>query len=180
MYMPENPNLKIAFNEQELSEIVLAGGCFWGTQAYIRRVPGVAFTECGYANGHTENPNYKEVCSGKTGYAEVVRIRYDVIMLPLKNLLNDYFKTINPTIRNRQGNDRGSQYRSGIYYTDTDNLPVIQSVIEEEQKKYNKAIVTEVMPLTCFYRAEESHQNYLEKDPFGYCHVDLSRLEESE
>lgn len=176
MHMPDNPNLKINFGS-DLSQIVLAGGCFWGTQAYIRRVPGVAFTQCGYANGYTEDPTYEEVCSGATGHAEAVMVKYDASKLPLCKLLTQYFKTINPTTLNRQGNDRGSQYRSGIYYLEPHDLPEIQAAIVAEQKKYPKPIVTEVVPLDSFYPAEGYHQDYLEKNPSGYCHVDLSSLE---
>ncbi len=176
MYMPDNPNLKINYGSA-LSKIVLAGGCFWGTQAYIRRVPGVAFTQCGYANGHTEDPTYEDVCSGATGHAEAVMVQYDASRLPLSKLLTEFFKTIDPTTLNRQSNDMGSQYRSGIYYMDPHDLPEIQSEIEAEQKKHNKPIVTQVVPLTSFYPAEGYHQDYLEKNPSGYCHVDLRKLE---
>jgi len=174
--MPDNPNQNIRYDENKLSRIALAGGCFWGTQAYIRRIYGVAHTECGYANGHTENPDYESVCSGMTGHAEAVLVRCDAEMLPLKKLLFEYFQTINPTSRNRQGGDMGAQYRTGIYYFDPDDEAVIREVISEEQKKYNSSIVTEVLPLNCFYRAEDYHQDYLEKNPNGYCHVDLSKL----
>lgn len=179
MYLPINPNLKIEY-KSNLPEIIVAGGCFWGTQAYIKRIPGVAFTECGYANGHIENPDYETVCSGSTGYAEAVRVQYDDDILSLQKLLTEYFKTVNPTTRNRQGNDIGSQYRSGIYYINLDDLQSIEAVITVEQTKYSKPIVTEATPLTSFYRAEEYHQDYLEKNPNGYCHVDLRRLEELE
>lgn len=176
MRMPDNPNRNLAFDENKLCSIVLAGGCFWGTQAYIRRIRGVARTECGYANGRTENPDYKQVCGGATGHAEAVLVQYDADILPLQKLLSEYFSTINPTSRNRQGGDAGTQYRTGIYYSNPSDEAVIRAVISEEQRKVEAPIVTEVLPLTCFYRAEDCHQDYLEKNPNGYCHVDLSRL----
>ncbi|MDR0287946.1 MAG: peptide-methionine (S)-S-oxide reductase MsrA [Clostridiales bacterium] len=176
MKMPVNPNNNIKYEEQSLSKIVLAGGCFWGTQAYIRRVPGVAYTECGYANGHTKAPDYELVCTGTTGHAEAVLVKYDANRLPLKNLLSEYFKTINPTSKYRQGGDIGTQYRTGIYYSDPKDGPIIRMVVSDEQKNYDKPIVTEILPLQCFYRAEDYHQDYLEKNPNGYCHVNLSML----
>lgn len=178
MYLPYNPNNHITYNEDKLAQIVLAGGCFWGTQAYIRRLHGVAHTACGYANGHIRDPDYKAVCTGATGHAEAVLVGYDPAVLPPSKLLKEYFKTINPTSKNRQGGDVGSQYRTGIYYCDEVDLPVIHKVIINEQRKYAKPIVTEVLPLDCFYKAEEYHQDYLEKNPNGYCHVDLSLLQE--
>ena len=164
------------YDEQELSSIVLAGGCFWGTEAYIRKLSGVTFTEVGYANGHVVNPSYELVCTGTTGAAEAVLVKYDPDVLPLERLISEYFKTINPLTENRQGNDIGSQYRSGIFYSNPDDTPVIQKVIREEQKNYDEHIVTALEPLTSFYKAEEYHQDYLEKNPDGYCHVDLSLL----
>lgn len=176
--IPLNPNLKIDYDPTKLKTIYLAGGCFWGTQAYMARVPGVADTAAGYANGQTENPTYEEVCTLPTGHAETVRVRYDPGILPLEKLLEEFFKTINPTQKGRQGNDVGDQYRNGIYYTDEKDVPVIRAVIEREQMKYDRPIATEVEPIHCFYDAEEYHQDYLEKNPGGYCHVDLSRLNE--
>ena len=174
--IPDNPNTKIQFDKSKLSGIVLAGGCFWGTQAYVRRIPGVVHTECGYANGHTINPDYESVCSGATENAEAVLVKYDAERLSLSKLLSEYFKTINPTSKNRQGGDMGPQYRTGIFYSDPGDESAIRECVSEEQKKYEKPIVTEILPLTCFYKAEDYHQDYLEKNPNGYCHVDLSKL----
>ncbi|MCL2833669.1 MAG: peptide-methionine (S)-S-oxide reductase MsrA [Treponema sp.] len=162
--------------ENKPSSIVLAGGCFWGTQAYIRRLKGVLRTSCGYANGNTPNPDYKMVCTGKTGHAEAVRTEYDPDILPLEKLLSEYFKTINPTSVNRQGGDTGTQYRTGIYYSAESDKTTAETFIAKEQKKFGRPIAVEVLPLTCFYPAEEYHQDYLEKNPGGYCHVDLSLL----
>ena len=176
MQMPENPNRELVYDFQSLSSIVLAGGCFWGTQAYTRRIYGVARTVCGYANGTVGNPSYQLVCSGATGHAEAVLVQYDAVRLPLRELLSAYFQAIHPTSLNRQGGDAGPQYRTGIYYSASEDRAVILDVLAEEQTKYDEAIVTEVLPLACFYQAEEYHQDYLEKNPNGYCHVDLSKL----
>jgi peptide methionine sulfoxide reductase msrA/msrB len=143
-------------------------------EAYFSRIRGVVATTAGYANGKTENPTYEEVCSGKTGHAETVHVVYNPEVVSLDQLLRHFFRIIDPTARNRQGNDIGLQYRSGIYYRDPEELPVIGAVLAEVQKEYQKPVVTEVLPLANFYPAEEYHQKYLEKNPGGYCHVDLS------
>lgn len=173
---PENPNLKISYNSEKLDEIWLAGGCFWGVEAFMSRVYGVADAISGYANGKIDNPTYKDVCLGNSGYAETVHISYSSKHVDLKKLLENYFKIIDPTSLNRQGNDIGSQYRTGIYYKNSEDAEVIKEVIIDEQKKYEKPIVIEVKPLLSFYIAEEYHQNYLEKNPNGYCHVDFTSL----
>ena len=147
---------------------------FLGVEAYFSRIRGVVATTAGYANGKTENPTYEEVCSGKTGHAETVHVVYNPEVVSLDQLLRHFFRIIDPTARNRQGNDIGLQYRSGIYYRDPEELPVIGAVLAEVQKEYQKLVVTEVLPLANFYPAEEYHQKYLEKNPGGYCHVDLS------
>lgn len=177
---PDNPNLKVNYKGEKLNDIWLAGGCFWGVEAYMARVYGVADAVSGYANGKTENPSYEDVSYRKTGHAETVHVSYDSKLVDLKTVLEYYFKTINPTTLNRQGNDAGSQYRSGIYYKDLDDVAVIKEVIKEEQKNYDDPIVVEVLPLSNFYIAEEYHQDYLEKNPEGYCHVDFSSLSEQD
>ena len=174
--LPPNPNQDVDYKGKKLKEIWLAGGCFWGVQAFFSRVYGVAEATAGYANGKTENPTYEEVCSGRTRHAEAVHLRYDPNLVTLASLLRHFFRIIDPTTLNRQGNDRGIQYRSGIYYRDAGDLLVIQAVIAAVQQEYRQPIVTEVLPLTNFYPAEEFHQNYLEKNPDGYCHVDFSAL----
>lgn len=153
------------------SEIYLAGGCFWGTEHFLKLIRGVKSTEVGYANGHIENPTYKEVCTDQTGFAETVKVVYDPKIVNLELLLNLYFQTIDPTSLNRQGNDTGSQYRTGIYYTDKADLPVIEDAVHELAKKYSHPLVLEVEPLKNFYKAEEYHQDYLDKNPNGYCHL---------
>lgn len=156
-------------------EIYLAGGCFWGIDEYFSRIPGVVGTESGYANGSTANPSYEEVCHG-SGHAETVRVTYDPARVGLATIVRQLFEVIDPTSRNRQGNDRGVQYRTGVYYTDEADLPVLRQVFADEQAAYDKPIVTELMPLENFYIAEEYHQDYLKKNPGGYCHVDFSSL----
>lgn len=157
-----------------MKEIVLAGGCFWGVEEYMSRIDGIIETTVGYANGTTENPTYEEVCTNITGHAEACYIKYDENILSLENLLNRFWKIINPTLLNRQGPDIGSQYRTGIYYIDESDLPTIMKTFEEQKLKYDKPIVTEVEPLKVFYKAEEYHQKYLKKNPNGYCHIDLN------
>lgn len=174
--LPENKNKGIVYNKDTLREIALAGGCFWGVEAYFARIKGVAETSVGYANGKTEKPTYHEISS--TGHAETVWVRYDPQWVTLQTLLDYYFKIIDPTSKNRQGNDMGTQYRTGIYYTEEADLPVIQAAIAKEQQKYNKPIVTEVAPLLRYDPAEDYHQAYLDKNPNGYCHVDFSSLQD--
>ena len=158
-----------------MKEIVLAGGCFWGVEEYMSRIDGVIDTKVGYGNGNTENPTYEEVCTNTTGHAEVVYIKFDENIISLEELLNRFWKIINPTLLNRQGPDIGSQYRTGIYYIDEEDLETINKTKAEQQKKYKDPIVTEIEPLKVFYDAEEYHQKYLKKNPEGYCHIDLSK-----
>jgi peptide methionine sulfoxide reductase msrA/msrB len=174
--LPENPNLQVDYSARALHKIYLAGGCFWGTQAYLDRVPGVAATSVGYANGRTIKPSYQNVCTNNTGYAETVEVSYDPAVLSLQDLLKQFSQIIDPTMLNRQGNDKGTQYRSGIYYTDTQDVPVIEAVLREEQLRYKLPIVTEVKPLERYDQAEDYHQAYLEKNPGGYCHVSFKTL----
>lgn len=157
-----------------MKEIYLAGGCFWGVEEYLSRINGVMDTDVGYANGKKENPTYKEVCTGTTGHTETTLIKYDESILSLEELLDNFWKIINPTILNRQGPDIGNQYRTGIYYTDESDLEAINKTLNKQQSKYNSPIVTEIMPLNSYYEAEEYHQDYLKKNPGGYCHIDLN------
>lgn len=157
-----------------MKEIALAGGCFWGVDEYFSRKKGVVSTKAGYANGIKENPTYNEVCTGRTGHAETVMVKFDESVITLTEILERFFKVIDPTILNRQGNDRGTQYRTGIYYLDEADAPAIEAFIESKRKDYSAPIVTEVMPLKSFYDAEEYHQDYLKKNPRGYCHIDLN------
>nr|WP_269142398.1 peptide-methionine (S)-S-oxide reductase MsrA [Proteiniclasticum sediminis] len=157
-----------------LKTIALAGGCFWGIDEFFSRKEGVLLTKSGYANGTVENPTYEQVCTGKTGHAETVWVEYDETETNLELLLTKFFKVIDPTSLNKQGNDVGTQYRTGIYYTSEEDRPVIEAFIEGRRAKYAAPIVVEVEPLKNFYPAEEYHQDYLKKNPRGYCHIDLS------
>ncbi len=162
---------------KRLKEIYLAGGCFWGTEHYFKQIEGVVETEVGFANGHTENPTYQEVYTDETGYAETVRVKYDANVVNLAFLLTMFFKAIDPTSLNKQGHDEGTRYRTGIYYTDPADLLIIEEVYAEEQKKQEQPLVVEKQPLENFYTAEEYHQDYLDKNPAGYCHLPLSLFE---
>ena len=153
-------------------KIYLAGGCFWGTEHLFSLVDGVVKTAVGYANSNVANPSYEMVRTGDTGAAETVEVIYDDTMVGLSELLVIYFRSIDPLSLNRQGGDVGTQYRTGIYYVDTDDLPVIEAVVATIQRRHSQPLAVEVMPLKNFYPAEQYHQEYLYKNPGGYCHVD--------
>ncbi|MGG7059049.1 peptide-methionine (S)-S-oxide reductase MsrA [Clostridium tertium] len=156
-----------------MKKIVLAGGCFWGVEEFLSRINGVIYTEVGYANGRTENPTYEDVCYKNTYFAEACLVEYDEKVLSLEDLLKEYWSIIDPTVLNRQGPDVGSQYRTGIYYLNDNDIETILKSKEENQMNYDKKIVTEVVPLITYYKAEEYHQKYLKKNPNGYCHIKL-------
>lgn len=162
---------------KDKAEIYLAGGCFWGTEHFLKQIRGVEQTEVGYANSQVPNPTYKEVCTGNTGAVETVKVVYDPRTVDLDLLLDLYFQTIDPTSVNRQGGDSGLQYRTGIYYIDKDDAPVIEAAIKDLAKDYAKPIAIEVMPLVNFYAAEEYHQDYLDKNVGGYCHINPKLFE---
>jgi methionine-S-sulfoxide reductase len=154
-----------------MKKIYLAGGCFWGLQKYMSVIQGVIETSVGYANGFVENPTYEEVCTGRTGHAETVEVIYDENRVALAFLLRLFFEAINPTTLNRQGNDIGKQYRSGIYFVDSEDLSVVREEIEYLNRKISGQSVIEIEPLSKYYIAEEYHQDYLDKHPGGYCHI---------
>ena len=154
-------------------DLYLAGGCFWGAEHFFKQIEGVVLTEVGFANGHTPDTTYKQVYTDTTGYAETVHLCYDTARVGLKFLLRMFFKAIDPTSLNKQGEDEGTRYRTGIYYTDPADSPTIRLIFEEEQRKVAAPIVVEVEPLQNFYRAEDYHQDYLDKNPDGYCHLPL-------
>jgi methionine-S-sulfoxide reductase len=154
-----------------MKEIYLAGGCFWGTEHYFKQIRGVISTEAGYANGNTSNPTYEEVYTDTTGFAECVKICYDSDIVELRLLLEMFFRSIDPTSLNRQGNDVGTRYRTGIYYTTTDDLATIEEVYNDIQRIIGEELMVELEPLRSFYPAEEYHQDYLDKNPAGYCHI---------
>lgn len=154
-----------------MKEIYLAGGCFWGSEEYLSLIPGVVATEVGYANGSTQNPSYEQVCRENTGHAETVRVEYDENRLPLPYLLLLFYESIDPTTKNRQGPDTGTQYRTGIYYTAPEDAPVIEQSLRELETKLQKEVTVEALPLANYYTAEKYHQKYLKKNPGGYCHI---------
>ena len=163
------------------AEIYLAGGCFWGTELYTSLVYGVVSAESGYANGKTANPTYEEVCSG-SGHAETVHVVYDPRIVSLDELLNVFYDSIDPTTQDRQGNDVGRQYRSGIYYvpnadgSEAADERTIRASPDALQKRIGKPIAVEMGPIVNFYRAEEGHQEYLTKNPNGYCHISPAKI----
>lgn len=157
----------------DLHEIYLAGGCFWGTEAYLKRLPGVVETEVGYANSAIDSPTYEDVCSGETCAAETVKVTYDADRISFPLLLEAYLRTINPFSLNRQGNDRGTQYRTGIYWVDAADEEIASSMLSAVAGSGGQQSCVEIGPLENFYAAEGYHQDYLDKNPMGYCHVDL-------
>ena len=160
-----------------MKSIILAGGCFWGVQAYYDKVKGVLSTNVGYIDGDFPNPNYEQVCNG-SNHAEAVKIEYDEKEVSLKHLLDHFFQIIDPTTLNRQGNDLGKQYRTGIFYDNEDDFQFINNYIESIKNQYKSKIRTEVKKAKEFYLAEENHQKYLRKNPCGYCHIDLSLVDD--
>ncbi|WP_199883721.1 peptide-methionine (S)-S-oxide reductase MsrA [Anaerosinus massiliensis] len=167
-------------SEQELRKIYLAGGCFWGIEKYFSLIKGIQFTEVGYANGATENPSYEEVCTGKTGHAETVKIYYDIKEISLDFILKLFYDVIDPIAKNRQGNDIGSQYRTGIYYVEEKDRQQIINSLQVLQKRYEELLAIEVAPLRNYYAAENYHQKYLDKNPHGYCHIPHGKFTQAE
>ncbi len=163
-----------------MKTIYLAGGCFWGIQKYMDQFDGIIETVVGYANGYLKNPSYENVKSQQSGHAETVKVVYDEQVLSLEKILRKFLLVIDPTSLNKQGEDEGSSYRSGIYYTDENDLDIIVQVIQDEQKKYVHPIVVEVKPLISFYKAEDYHQKYLDKNPGVYCHIDTCFFKDKE
>jgi peptide-methionine (S)-S-oxide reductase len=154
---------------------VVGGGCFWCTEAQYEMLKGVKAVVSGYANGTKENPTYKEVCTGTTGHNEVIQIEYDPSVVTYKELLEFFWVAHDPTTLNRQGNDVGDQYRSGIYYTSEEQKKIAEESMKAAQKDWGDPIVTEIVPLKKFYPAEDYHQDYFEKNPTaGYCRAVVS------
>lgn len=151
--------------------IYFAGGCFWGTEHYFKQIHGVISTQAGYANGTTPNPTYEEVYTDNTGYAETVMVEYNPEVVSLTLLCELFFRSIDPTSLNRQGNDIGTRYRTGIYYTSAVDFETIREVYANIERIIGEPLAVEVEPLKNFYAAEEYHQDYLDKNPMGYCHI---------
>lgn len=163
--------------KNNLKEIYLAGGCFWGTEKYLSLVHGIVETEVGYANGNTESPTYEDVCYRNTGHAETVKVLYNPDEISLVFILKLFYDVIDPTSVNRQGNDVGTQYRTGIYFVDAHDKNIILDSIKQLQKSYTKPIAIEIKPLENYYKAEKYHQKYLDKNPNGYCHIGREKFE---
>ena len=157
-----------------LREIYLAGGCYWGTEKFLASLQGVTQTEVGFANGFVKAPSYDTVKHTETGHAETVHVTYDDKELPLETLLELFYNIIDPTSLNKQGLDVGTQYRTGIYWTDPTDAHAAESLLMELVRKARKQPRVEAAPLANFYPAENYHQDYLGKNPFGYCHVNLA------
>ena len=175
----DQPNIEVEimdFSNETQNVIYLAGGCFWGLEHLMQSIPGVIDAQSGYANGTgAEDANYSAVCSGKTGFRETVRVEYDPEQISLDALLLAYFYVIDPTVENRQGYDVGTQYQTGIYYTNDTAKETVERIVEIEKGRYEKFFV-ETGPLLNFYPAEEYHQNYLENNPKGYCHIPVWKI----
>ncbi len=178
VFKQEISEKKNDYAKMELKKIYLAGGCFWGVEAYMERIDGIADAVSGYANGNTENPKYEDLVYGNSGHAETVEVSYAPDIITLREVLLYYFRIIDPISINQQGNDKGIQYRTGIYYENEEDKAIIESFLKEEQKKYKDKIAVEALPLQQFTKAEEYHQDYLQKNPNGYCHIDLHRATE--
>jgi peptide methionine sulfoxide reductase msrA/msrB len=154
-----------------MKRIFIAAGCFWGAEKYFSLIKGVIRTEVGYANGRTESPSYEDVRYRESGHAETVLIEYDPAVISLPFLLDLYYEAVDPTSLNRQGNDVGTQYRTGIYYTDEADLDSITESIKRLEARIGGPTAIELKPLENFYSAEAYHQKYLDKNPGGYCHI---------
>ena len=159
-----------------MKTIYFAGGCFWGTEHFLRQFDGVLDTVVGYANGNLPNPSYEKVYTDQTGHVECVKVTYDEKLISLATLCRLFFKSIDPLSLNRQGDDVGTRYRTGIYWTDDADREVVTEVYGEIQKRYADPLAVENSQLQCFYPAEEYHQEYLVKKPEGYCHLPLSLI----
>ncbi len=175
----ENNKNKTNMDGKNIKEIYFAGGCFWGTEHLFQLVRGVVETEVGYANGKIKNPTYEQVISHTTGFAEAVKVKYDADQVNLPLLIDLFFKSIDPTTIDRQGNDIGDNYRSGIYSMDPETEDIVKIEVAKLAKNYSQPVVVETIPLINFYKAEDYHQDYLDKNPGGYCHIPLSVFEEA-
>ena len=158
-------------------KIYLAGGCFWGVQKYFEQLKGVVGTRVGYANGYVDAPTYEEVKKQNTGHAETVMVEYDNTVIGLRFILDMYYKVIDPVSVNQQGEDVGTQYRTGIFWIDEEDEEIINASLEELQKEYHQPLAVEHEKLTSFFDAEEYHQDYLKKNPGGYCHIHASAFQ---
>jgi peptide methionine sulfoxide reductase msrA/msrB len=166
------------FTSAAPEQATFAGGCFWGMEEYFRQLPGVLKTRVGYTGGKTPTPTYEEVSSHTTGHAEALEVTFDPSKISYATLLKHFFRVHDPTSLNKQGNDIGDQYRSAVFYHSPEQKAVIEQEISVLSKKTKKKIVTQVKPAGFFYPAEEYHQKYLQKNPGGYCHIDMRLLKQ--
>src|SRR5579862_1772776 len=159
--------------ESFMAKAIFAAGCFWGVEATFRQIPGVLSTRVGYTGGDFANPSYKDVCTDRTGHAEAVEVEYDPTKVSYEKLLDVFWENHDPTQLNRQGPDWGNQYRSAIFFTSPDQQAAAQASKEELDKshRYSKPVVTQIVPASTFYEAEEYHQQYLEKKGLATCHI---------
>ena len=167
-------------NTREFRTIFVAGGCFWGVEEYYKRLKGITDTVAGYANSNQENITYHDVCSGNTQAVEAVMLQYNHASISLADIVDHLFRIIDPTLLNQQGNDVGTQYRTGIYYIHPQDQEELEALMSHYQTQYNKPIQVELLPLENFTPAEDEHQDYLEMNPGGYCHIDFSQAKPEE
>jgi len=163
-----------------VKNIYIAGGCFWGVQAYFDLIKGVEFTQVGYANGNIKNPRYEDLKSQRATHAETLHIQYDEKVLSLEQILLHMLRFVNPLSVDKQGGDAGHQYRSGVYYIDESDKQIILNCFGKQEEKMKEKFAIEVKPLENFYPAEVYHQKYLENNPHGYCHVNLNLAKKDE
>lgn len=176
--IPSNAEEIKAAKQADYKDIYLAGGCFWGVEKYFASIKGVISTDVGYANGYTANPSYKDVVYNNTNHAETVHIMYDPKVISLPFILDMYYKIIDPVSTNKQGNDTGTQYRTGIYYIDEKDKQAAEKSLQKLSDEYkNHKIAIELLPLINYYKAEEYHQKYLDKNPDGYCHIGKDKFD---
>lgn len=160
--------------------IYIAGGCFWGIEGYFQQLKGVIKTEVGYANGDIANPSYQDLVNHRASHAETVKIVYDEQLISLEKILEHFLRVVDPFSINRQGHDIGLQYRSGVYFVNNDDEAKIRNYFDNINPYPNHPFAVEITPLINFYRAEEYHQDYLIKNPAGYCHVDMRKIKKEE
>lgn len=163
-----------------MKKITVAGGCFWGVEEYYRRIKGIIDTKVGYAQGIIENPTYEQVKSQQSEHVEAVELLYDENQISLEKIYEFLFRIIDPTALNHQGEDFGTQYRTGIYVNNDEELKQALQYIAQRQQEYDQKIFVEAQIRTCFYDAEAYHQRYLARSPTGYCHVDFTKLRKEE
>lgn len=162
LQLTANSQVEIMENKESLETITLGAGCFWCVEALFEQLDGVHSAVSGYMGGHIKNPGYREVCTGRTGHAEVVQVTYDVSRIALNELLTVFFATHDPTTLNRQGADVGTQYRSAIFYSSEEQLTISKAALQQAQSDFGNSIVTEITPISAFYKAEDYHQAYYE------------------